>query len=137
MRERLPDEDPAAQDDAALARARVREAAVAGGVSLRPQILGILRDAPAALSTVCRLWRALPRPDGTIARPLPHPAARRRLDARPRHAGAGGPQLPQPLGRAAPRGQGSMSDARDQILGSIRRSLKRGPPDAAQAAPLE
>jgi L-lactate dehydrogenase complex protein LldG len=30
-----------------------------------------------------------------------------------------------------------MSGARDQILGSIRRSLKRGPLDAAQAAPLE
>jgi len=30
-----------------------------------------------------------------------------------------------------------MSDARDQILGSIRRSLKRGPLDATQAAPLE
>jgi L-lactate dehydrogenase complex protein LldG len=30
-----------------------------------------------------------------------------------------------------------MSDARDHILGSIRRSLKRGALDAAQAAPLE
>jgi len=30
-----------------------------------------------------------------------------------------------------------MSDARDQILGSIRRALKRGALDAAQAAPLE
>ena len=66
---------------------------------------------------------------GQRARALPPSAARPGLDRGARHAGAGGAQLPEPVGRAAARtGRGGEAlSARDDILGGIRRGLRRGP----------
>src|SRR5262249_58250590 len=100
-------EDPAPQDDAPLARARVRAEILASALPGRPVAMGFLR-APA---------RALPRHDGhrdacpgrvwPPARPFPHAAARLRLDPGARHAGAGGTELSEPVG-----GEGASFDSR-------------------------
>ena len=51
LRERLPDAHPPAEDDAALARARVRAPSVAAGGALGAAALGLLGQAPGALSS--------------------------------------------------------------------------------------
>src|SRR5439155_18709865 len=54
-----------------------------------------------------------------------------------RPAGAGGPQLPQPVGGTAAQTSGEqMNSARDDILAGIRRGLGRGPVPAETAAKL-
>src|SRR5262245_29944253 len=50
MRKRLPDEDPAAQDDAPLPGARMAATALAACRPFRSETLGISGVAPAALS---------------------------------------------------------------------------------------
>src|SRR5262249_35613473 len=121
---------------------------LAGAIPCRPFSLGLPR-APA---------RALSRDDGhrdpragcgrPPPRPFPHAPARLRLDPGPRHARAGGADLPELVGREeAPFAsccfaarlracRAAMTDGREQILGSIRKSLKRGPVTAARAAEL-
>ena len=94
-------------------------------------LLGLLRDAAAALRgrDVARRLRARPR--RPAPRPLPLAAARRRLDAASRLPGARGADLP---GAVEAAGADAMS-ARDTVLASIRRSLGVTRRRAARAAP--
>ena len=104
LRERLPDEDPAAEADAALARARVRAAPVAGDGALRPQAVGLLRPASRALrrGDAARRWRGSPLP-----------AARAGASAACRWRAAGRRRAIFPRPRAAPsRCNGGASAAR-------------------------
>ena len=81
LRGGVPDADSAAQDDAALARAGVRAQSDAFDRTLRPQVLGLFRQAAEALSP-CRLVRhALAVAVQWIVPALSQPALRRRLDA--------------------------------------------------------
>ncbi len=63
-------------------------------------------------------------------------AAGRRLDRGARFAGAGGPQLSQPLGAAAERRSCGVSEARERILAAVRSSLGRGRLDPKGEAEL-
>src|SRR4029079_7603415 len=118
LRVSLPDAHPLAENDAALARARVRAESVAGDGPLWPRLLGFLRQAPAALSVRHRYGDALAALLWQPSRPLPQPAACRRVDQVSRLPLAAGEDLPGAVGGA----EEDMS-ARDAILGKIRRSL--------------
>ena len=97
----VPGQDPAAEDDAALAGAGICREAEPAGLPGRPVPVG-LGGAPAGPLPCARRAR---QPRARVARARPRavslPAVGRRLDRGARHAGAGGPQLPQPVGRAA------------------------------------
>ena len=69
--------------------------AVAGDAALRHSRLGVLRDAAARSTGSPRAspWRALGTLPARRSGRFAQPAARRRLDEAPRHAGAGGPHL--------------------------------------------
>ena len=123
MRERLPGEDPAAEDDAALARTRVRTASQPGRGPRQSRPLGLGRPAPGAVSPGDpsrgrRAGRA-----GPAQGPVYQPALGPGLDRRAGFPGARGRDLLRPL-RPSAKGR-AMS--RDAVLGAIRRGLKRGP----------
>ena len=63
LRGGLSDAHSAAEHDAALARARVRTASVAAAGARRAAVVGVLRQAAAALSLRCRAGDARARPD--------------------------------------------------------------------------
>ena len=95
---------PLAQDDAPLARARVRAPSDAVAISRRAWRSGA--SSPAVRGSIA--WpigpgRAVPGRARAPARRLPLLAAGGRLDGLSRHAGTGGPQLPRALGRARRR----------------------------------
>ena len=132
LRKRLPGENPAAEADAPLARARVRAASLAESRALGPGALGVPRAPPTPLSNAVGGRGAPPRMGRARARPLPRAALRRGLDARARHAGAGRSELHEPLGRAP-----AMSDARTEMLARIGGALRGGPVSGVAASELE
>ena len=108
---------------------------VAAGVAGRALAVG-LGGAPAgALSRADRGREPRARLGRRPPRPVPQPAAGRRLDLGARHAGAGRAQLSQPVGRAREaRSRAGERGARRYPAG-IRRSLQRGrlePPAEAE-----
>ena len=119
LRGGLPDADSAAQHDAPLAREGIRAPPVAGHRPLRHRPLGVLRQAAAALSMGDAARHAGARQPRHRQGTLCLAAARRRLDEIPRFPGAGRPDLPGAMGRAAEVG---MSE-REIVLGKIRKSL--------------
>src|SRR5690606_19404634 len=136
LRGGLPDAHSLAQDDAPLARAGVRAPPVAADGAGGPRAVGVLR--PAAEALPCR-----GRPAGAPARPsrpgrgaFRCPAVRARLDQAPRFPGAGGQVLPAAVGRKA-QGCRPMTSAKQQILASMRRSLRRSAPTPEVRAELE
>src|SRR5205085_5937547 len=99
--------------------------------------VGLDGAAPGALPCARRDRRPAARLGRASARPVPHVAFRPGLDRGARPAGAGGPQLPEPVGRTAAPGPGTaMNSARDDILAGIRRGLGRGPVPGETAAEL-
>src|SRR5580693_4176945 len=83
LRERLSGPDPAAEDDAALARAAILSTPDAGGLPQRREALDVGRAAPGAVPRACRGQGA---PAGLAWRrawPVSRAAAGRRLDAVP------------------------------------------------------
>src|SRR5205085_6791372 len=133
LRKLLPGQDPFAEIQAPLARARILLSAQPAGLPLRPQTLGLGGAAPGALSRSRGRREPTARLGRPASRPLPQPAVRGGLDRGARPAGAARPQLPEPEGRASTPGrQSPMSTPRDDILGGIRRALRRGAasPDA-------
>ncbi len=72
---------------------------------------------------------------GGAPRAVSRIAVGRRLDGGAGHAGAGGTQLSQPVGRAAAP-LAAMNEAREEILANIRRALRRGRLDGATEAEL-
>ena len=128
LRERLPDDDPAAEADAALARQGVRARPLAGDAALRHPLLGLLRGAAKALPACHPHRHARARQSRAQPRPLRQPAARRRLDQAPRHAGAGRPHLHGSLqGR-----EGTSVSGREAVLGKVRRALGVSGEEAAR-----
>src|SRR5260370_28429528 len=91
---------------------------------------------PGALSRAYGVRQPCARLGGRPARPVPRSAAGRRLDRGARYAGAGGPQLSQPLGAAAEEWSCEVSEARETILAAVRNSLGRGRLDSDGAAEL-
>ena len=127
LRERLPGQDPVAEDDAPLARARIRQKAEPAGLPQRPcRLWAWVARRPALYHALAEIAQPGARLGRRPARPVPRSAAGRRLDRGARHAGAGGPQLSQPLGAAAERRSREVSEARERILAAIRSSLGRG-----------
>ena len=104
---------PSAQDDAALARAGIREALVAPCNAMGPGVLGVFRSASPALPPG--------QPAGAVGvAPLCRPqgssrllAACRRLDAVSRHADAAGPEF------HGPDREPQALSARDRILSRV------------------
>ena len=136
VRERLPGEDPAAQPDAALARAGIRAAPDAGGDAARTSALWAwFAKRPQAVSHRDARWRS--------ARCRCSAAARARSARCPSPAaGPRGATCRRP--RAAPSWRATRSSSasgermsKDAILGAIRRGLKRGPLPADQRAMLD
>src|SRR5439155_3662011 len=121
LRKRLPGQDPVAADDAALARTGIHPPAEPAGVSLRIAAVGLAGAAPGALSRPRRDRRPGAGLGRASSRPVPQPAPGPGLDCGARPAGAGGPQLSQPVGRrtAAPAPGTEMTSARDDILAGI------------------
>ena len=134
LRRSLPDAHSAAQDDAPLARARVRASSLARRGALRPRRLGVLRQAPGALPPFDRSHDARDASYRPRARALLVAAVRRRLDAIPRPDGAAGCDLSKPL--AGQKRERAMS-ARDEILGAVRRSLHVAGNEAPRRAAVE
>ena len=99
LRSGLPRAHSAAENDAALARARIRAASDAGGVPLGSASVGVLRKTAGSVP-VCDAHR-----HGRIGiawktpRPLHVAAVRRRLDQLPRSAGAAGTDISSALGK--------------------------------------
>ena len=140
MRERLPGQDPAAEDDAALARARICAAAEPAGLPLRACGYGHGWRRGRRFITLSPMSRAACSAGlGRRARTLSPSAARRGLDRGARHAGAGRPQLPEPVGRAATRRGAGRSWARATTYSAASAgALRRGPlPAETQAALAE
>src|SRR5690606_3483479 len=131
-----------AEDDAALARARLRGRDRAGDGTLWGGDLGLVRQAP------CAVWPGSPdrgagagvaRPQGGAAAEA---AAGGRLDRGTRPAGAAGPHLPgavapAPVAEPAAAVTGSDDKSRQAVLGAIRASLRRGPLSADARRHLE
>ncbi len=112
---------PAAQDDAPLARTRIRAPSFARRGAFRARRLGVLRQAPDALSPDDRSGDARDASRRPRARAVLLAAVRRRLDEIPRSDGAAGRDLSKPMARE--KRERAMS-ARDEIL-------SRRPPLAA------
>ena len=110
LRERLPGQDPVAEDDAALARARIRQKAEPAGLPHRP--FGCGHGWRAGRRSITRSPRS---PAGCSAGPAAAAAGSARLPLAAgwtggaRYAGAGGPQLSQPLGAS-----GRKAELRDE-----------------------
>ena len=106
----LPDAHPAAQDDAPLARARVRAAPLAGCRARRPGLWAFFARRPGSTTSSPDSrpgrWRAGPAPG-----PLPQPAPGRRLDRAPRPSGAPGPTFQQLWAQRQKDGQGGPAGA--------------------------
>src|SRR5690348_3146977 len=141
LRKRLSDAHSIAEDDAAVARARIRKASRPQGATLGLGALGVPRPAAGALSRGEQYGQPRARSCWRRTRPVPLPAARLGLDRYARHAGPAGQELHDALGRA-PRpsgaaGRRTMSDARGQILGGIRAGLGRGRLGEAERAALD
>ena len=136
LRERMPGQDPVAQDDAPLARARIRRKTEPGGLPQRPCSVGMGRAPSGALSRAYRDSRPGARLGRRPAWPLPHSASGGWLDRGARYAGAGGPQLSEPLDASAEEWSGPVSEARERILANVRNSLGRGRLDRNEEAEL-
>ena len=119
LRERVPGADPAAEAHAPLARAGIRAAPDAGDRALRPEALGLLRQAPCPLPPRDPRRHGRARPRRPPARPLRMAAAGEGLDQVPRLPGAAGRDLP---GALEARAQGSTPHERP------RRHLRQHPP---------
>src|SRR4051812_11118341 len=113
MRERLPGQNPIAEDDAALARAGIRRALGAAGLPLRVAAVGLAGAATAALSRDGRNRRPGAGLGWSGPRPISCSPPGGRLDPGARYGGARGPQLPEPVGRAATAGRRRTMTARD------------------------
>ena len=120
LRGGLPDAHSVAEDDAALARARVRAPSGAGGGALRAGLLGVLRQAPGALSLRDRYRDARDGARRAGARPV-------RLGCRWRAAGRATAILPAPQGAHI-----SGALARQERSGAIERARR----NFRQRAPL-
>ena len=120
LRGGLPGAHSAAQDDAPLARARVRAPPLAGAGALRPRVVGVLRQAAGALSAFDRPGDARDAPRRPAQGPLRLGAVRLRLDRLSRSRRAAGGDVPEPLARQE---RADAMNARETILASIRRSL--------------
>ena len=104
VRRRVPGEDSAARPAAQAARARVRARAAPVARARRPRGVVVGRAAAGALCAGSEDRRARAEGDGRPRRDHPPAAAGRRLDRRPRHAGAGGTDVSRALsGRAGAR----------------------------------
>ena len=130
LRGGLPGADPAAEADAALARARVGEAADAGGDAARHRALGLRGGAAVALPAghADRAARVCGAGAGGRGR-LAVAAARRRLDRDAGLPGAAGPDLHGPVEG------GPEVSARERILGRLERAAGR--PAAERRAGVE
>ena len=130
MRERLPGQDPAAEDDAALARARVRPPAEPADLPLGSAAVGLAGGAARAVPRLRQHREPHARHGGQRARPLPPPAARRAAGRRcatcrrPRAAA---------FRACGPNGSGRMGPG---LAGHerARRHTRRHPPGAAARA---
>ncbi len=124
MRERVPGEDPAAEFDAPLARARVRAASDAADDALRAGGLGVFR-APAGIvpdghaGGGLGAWAARRQARGVCP-----PAFGRGVDAR---AGFSGPRGRYVLRAIRGPAEREKLMSRQAIIGAIQRGLKRGP----------
>ncbi len=127
-----PMKHPAAEDDAALARARVRARAEPGGDAQRARSVGILGQAAGALSRAERHRHAAAVAARRQEAALRLAAAGRRLDQASRIAGAAGQDL-HAAGAQRQAGRRAMS-GREAILGKVRTALKATPGDAARLA---
>ena len=129
LRGGLPGADPAAEADAALARARVGEAADAGGDALGARGVGVPGGAAVALPAGDAGRRRRAAGAGAGAGPARRGAACRRLDRDAGLSGAAGADVHGPVeGRAA-------VSARERILGRLERAAGR--PAAERRAGVE
>src|SRR5262249_19306337 len=110
---------PAAEPDAALARARVRAPSLARDGAHGTGVLGVSRDAAQALCGRDVAVRLRPWAVGQALSALSLAAAGGRLDAASRSPGAGGADL---SGARETADRDAMS-ARDTLFASIRKSL--------------
>ena len=90
LRRSLPGPHSVAQNDAALARARIRAAPLTCAAALRPRVLGVFRQPSGALSPLDRSRRAGHAPHRPRQGPVFLSALRRRVDAVSRPRGAAG-----------------------------------------------
>ena len=120
LRRGLPGPHSAAEDDASLARARIRAPSVARAFSLRPRLLGVFRQAADALPLRDGPRRARDASCGARQRTVQLDAARRRLDAVSRSRRAGEDDVSESV---AGEKRGGEVSARDAIFANMRRSL--------------
>ena len=144
LRKRVPDENTAAEDDAALAGEGIRAPPATGDVPLRPAPLGVLRAGGRSSTSsrrASRCARSATSPDGAAASAacrLPADGrniatCRRLRGARSRTCGRSGRRERRRRERARPRvRQGSPRARRDRRGTTAKRNRGR-PPDAAAA----
>ena len=110
LRKRLPDENPAAENDAALARERVRAASDAEDVPLWAGRLGVLRQTAKAVSAGGGVWHSVSVDARARQGPLQEPAAGGRLDEMAGFACAAGTDVSSSNGRRGKRGSRRRDD---------------------------